>query len=286
MPPFRLSTQMTEKIAAEEPKALAASVQAVGVAFAVLEQLANSDVPVGTSELARRLQHTKARVHRHLVTLRELGFVEKDTASDRYRLGWKAYRFGITVAESFDLRNLAESHLARLHVDSGQTVALAIPAGTADVTVIEALTRSDQVAITIRPGSVIPAVSSALGRVILAFQPPDRRAAALSAPISALTRETPRDAATVQRLLDTVRARWYEVAVNERLPGVAALAAPIFDDRGHPVAAVCVIGLQGVITEPPTAALLTQVQHAAARISAELRSTTWDAAPAPGWTAA
>ncbi|HET8744668.1 MAG TPA: helix-turn-helix domain-containing protein [Ramlibacter sp.] len=66
---------MTEQIPAEEPKALAASVQAVGVAFAVLEQLANSDVPVGTSELARRLQQTKARVHRHLVTLRELGFV-------------------------------------------------------------------------------------------------------------------------------------------------------------------------------------------------------------------
>jgi len=277
---------MTEKTAADEPKAMAASVQAVGVAFAVLEELANSGVPVGTSELARRLQQTKARVHRYLVTLRELGFVEKDAASNRYRLGWKAYRFGITVAESFDLRNLAESHLARLHVDSGQTVALAIPAGLADVTVIEALTRSDQVAITIRPGSVIPAASSALGRVMLAFQPQPSREAALASPLPALTEQSPRDAATVQRMLDTVRARWYEVAVNERLPGVAALAAPIFDDRGRPVASVCVIGLQGVITEPPAPALLAQVQHAAARISAELRSTTWEAAPAPGRPAA
>ncbi|HET8744667.1 MAG TPA: IclR family transcriptional regulator C-terminal domain-containing protein, partial [Ramlibacter sp.] len=137
---------------------------------------------------------------------------------------------------------MAETHLARLHVDSGQTVALAIQAGAADVTVIETLTRNDQVALTIRPGSVIPAVSSALGRAILAFQPAEKRAAALAAPAPGLAGEAPRDVATVERMLSTVRERWYEVAVNERLPGVAALAAPVFDDRGQPVAAVSVIG--------------------------------------------
>lgn len=270
---------MTQKIDVEEATASSASVQAVGVAFAVLEELANSSEPVGTSELARRLQHTKARIHRHLVTLRELGFVEKDSGSDRYRLGWKAYRFGIKVAESFDLRQVAEPHLAWLHEASGQTVVLAIPAGAANVTVVEALTRTDQVAITVRPGSVIPAVSSALGRVILAFQPLEVRTAALASPISALTEETPRDARLVQRMLDQVRERWFELAVNERLPGVAALAAPVFDDRNAPVAAVAVIGSQRVLTSSPPAALVGQVQEAAARISRSLRSRNWEAAP-------
>lgn len=257
-----------------------ASVQAVAVAFAVLEELANSGAPVGTSELARRLHQTKARVHRHLVTLRELGFVEKDSGSDRYRLGWKAYRLGITVTESFDLREIAQPHLRRLHEESGQTVALAIPAGATDITVIETLTRADQLAITIRPGSVIPATSSALGRVILAFQSADRRAAALREPIRTLTDETARDAVSVERLIEAARAHWYALAVNERLPGVAALAAPVFDDRGHAVAAICVIGSQAVVTDPPSAVLVAQVQQAAARISRALRSSAWDSAPA------
>lgn len=270
---------MTSQNDTDDTRTPSASVQAVGVAFSVLEELANSGVPVGTSELARRLQQTKARVHRHLMTLRELGFVEKDSASDRYRLGWKAYRFGIKVTESFDLRQLAEPHLAWLHEVSGQTVALAIPAGPAQVTVIEALTRTDQVAITIRAGSVIPALSSALGRVILAFQPAPIRAQALAAPIEAFTDDTLRDPKQALLMLDQVRERWYELAVNERLPGVAALAAPVFDDREQPVASVAVIGSQRVLTTPPPAALVQQVRMAAARISGALRSTAWDSAP-------
>lgn len=256
------------------------SVQAVGVAFAVLEELAKTPDAVGTSELARRLGQTKARVHRHLSTLRELGFVEKDSASDRYRLGWKTYRLGISVAENFDLRNLARAHLIRLHDDSGQTVALAIPAGH-DVTVVDAIQSTGHVAITIRAGSVIPAASSALGRAILAFQPEPLRAAALAAPISPLTAQTPQDPEMVEHLLDGVRRHWYEVAANERLPGVAALAAPVFDDRNRVVASLCVIGSQSVVTQPPPPVLLQQVQEAAARISAELRSTAWNGGHMP-----
>ena len=51
-------------------EAPSSSVQAVGVAFAVLEALSQTPEAVGTSVLARQLGETKARVHRHLMTLR------------------------------------------------------------------------------------------------------------------------------------------------------------------------------------------------------------------------
>ncbi|RYZ11896.1 MAG: IclR family transcriptional regulator [Comamonadaceae bacterium] len=257
------------------PAGLPSSVQSVGMAFRVLEQLAYTPDAVGTSELARRLGETKARVHRHLSTLRELGFVEKDKATDGYRLGWKSYRLGMFGTENFGLRKIAHQHLLRLHHDSQQTAVLAMPAG-AEVTVIDEIQSTGHVAITIRPGSLIPAASSALGRAILAFQPEPQRRAALAQPIPALTPDTPQSAERVARALDSVRERWYEVAVNERLPGIAALAAPIFDDRNQVVASVGVIGSHAVVTLPPPAHLLAQVQEAAARISAELRSTAWE----------
>lgn len=247
--------------------------QAVAVAFEVLEALANSAEPIGTSELARRLGKTKARVHRHLSTLRQLGFVDKDHASDGYRLGWKSYRLGISVADHFDLLKVTRRHLVRLHHDSAQTVALAIPAGS-EISVVDAIQSTAHVAITIRPGSVIPSLSSALGRTILAFQSEAEQAAALALPIEPLTPNTPH-AKQVRRLLDQVAKRWYEVAVNERLPGVAALAAPIFDDRNRVVAAVGVIGSQARVTLPPPQALIDQVQACAAEISAELGSSAW-----------
>jgi DNA-binding IclR family transcriptional regulator len=232
----------------------ASSVQAVGVAFSVLEALSQTPDAIGTSELARRLGQTKARVHRHLSTLRELGFVEKDSATDGYRLGWKSYKLGMAVAENFGLRRIAHRHLIRLHRESGQTVALAMPAGADAITVIETLQSNEVVAITVRPGSVIPARNAALGRTILAFRSSD---------------------AAAPDGLAHVREQWYEVAVNERLPGVAALAAPVFDDSGTAVASVGVIGSQAHITQPPSALLLAQVQEAAAQISSELRSRAW-----------
>lgn len=256
-----------------------ASVQSVGVAFTVLEELANSSGPVGISEVARRLGQTKARVHRHLATLRDLGFVEKDSSSDRYQLGWKAYRLALRISEDFALRQLARPHLAWLHEVSHQTAVLAMPAGVTDVTVVETLAHSDSVAITVRSGSVIPAVSSALGRVILAFQSEQARAQALAAPVDMLTAHTPEDPVALAAQLERVRQRWYELAVNERLPGVAALAAPVFDARGEPVAAVGLIGAQTEIAGPQSQALTRWVQDAAVRVSAALHSNTWERAP-------
>src|SRR3546814_20511166 len=84
------------------------SVQAVGMAFAVLEALAQSRDALGTSELARRLGQTKARVHRHLITLKALGFVDQDADTSPYRPGWKSYRFSNWCTENFNLRERSE----------------------------------------------------------------------------------------------------------------------------------------------------------------------------------
>lgn len=264
------------------------AVQSVGMAFAVLQELAASTDAVGTSELARRLGETKARVHRHLSTLRELGLVQKDVATDGYRLGWKSYRLGTSLVENFGLRKLAHRHLLRLHHDSGQTVALAMGAG-AELTVIDAIQSTGDIAITIRAGSAIAAVPSALGRAVLAFHPPEVQqnalAAALAAP-AAPGRQAPVDARRLADALAKVRARWYELASGERLPGVAALAAPVFDDRNEAIGSVAVIGSAHVITEPVPAALLAPLQEAARLISAELGSTAWAQPDAPAPRAA
>jgi IclR family KDG regulon transcriptional repressor len=257
------------------PEVRATAVQSVGMAFAVLEQLASAPDAIGTSELARRLGETKARVHRHLSTLRELGLVQKDASGDGYRLGWKSYRMGMSLVENFGLRKLAHRHLVRLHDDSGQTLAMG---GGPELTVIDAIQSTGDIAITIRAGSTIAAVSSALGRAVLAFQPESAQHAALQAAPRTVTAKTPRDPKRLSRTLETVRRRWYELATGERLPGVAALAAPIFDDRNEAVGAVGLIGSASVLNEPVPPEMLQALHEAARRVSEELGSTAWEQA--------
>lgn len=233
-----------------------ASMQSVGVAFALVEELAAASEPLGVSELARRLDHTKARVHRHLAALRELGLVEQGPATDRYRPGWKLFRLGIALADSFDLRRVARRHLLRLHDEVEQTVVLAMPAA-GQITIVDAVQSRNDVAITVRPGSVIPVESSAMGRVILAFQ------------------EGGADGAAVAARLPRIRERWLEVAVNERIPGIAAIAAPVFDEADQIAASIGIVTMQAVMSDPPEAALAAALKEAAAALSAELRSTRW-----------
>lgn len=223
----------------------------------MVEELAHASDPIGVSELARRLGHTKARMHRHLLTLRELGFVEKDAASDRYRLGWKLFRLGMALGENFDLRRTAHQHLLRLHERVAQTIVLAMPAGV-QVAVVDAVQSRADVAITVRPGSLMPAESSAMGRVILAFQ----------------AHGTEHPLALAERLA-LIRQRWYEVAVDERLVGVGGLAAPVFDESNQIAAAVGIVAVSNRLRDPPEPQMTELLQQAAAAISSDLRSTRW-----------
>ena len=61
------------------------SVQSDVVAVRVLDALAQSGQPMGVTEIGRTMGESKARVHRHLATLRKLGLVYQEAGSERYR---------------------------------------------------------------------------------------------------------------------------------------------------------------------------------------------------------
>jgi len=78
------------------------SVEAVKVAVRVLDELATAQRAMGVTELAEALGETKPRVHRHLSTLREVGLIEQDQSTERYRLGWRVFQLGEAAGTQFD----------------------------------------------------------------------------------------------------------------------------------------------------------------------------------------
>src|SRR5690606_16947563 len=88
--------------------------QSVAMSVRILDELAAFGQPIGVSELARRLNESKGRVHRHLATMRALGLVSQEAVTERYGLGWKIFQLGSAANESFGIRRIAEEHLVRL----------------------------------------------------------------------------------------------------------------------------------------------------------------------------
>lgn len=262
---------MPEVPAADRP---AAGNQSITAAARVLGELATARQPLGVTELARRLGESKARVFRHLATLRQVGFVTQEPDGDRYQLGWNLYRLGIAASEQYGLVPVAQRHMTELRDRTQETTALAVPAG-GDALVTASVASERQVALSIKLGVVIAANYSALGRVLLAFAEPEVQQQILARKMVARTAQSITEPARLRARLAHIRERWWEVAVNENNFGIATLAAPVFDAEDRPCAAVAIVGSSLRIDEPPYAELLAQVQGCAASISAELGSQAW-----------
>ena len=140
----------------------------------------NSDRPlIGVSELSRDLDLSRSTAHRYIATLAQLGYLQQDPDSKRYRLGPRVLDLGFSAINSMDLREISAPHLRQLSDETGYTVNLAI-LDDVDVVYIErcrtARPGQRDIDLNLHVGARLPAYCTAMGKAILAFLPEDRLA--------------------------------------------------------------------------------------------------------------
>ena len=119
------------------------------------------------------------------------------------------------------------------------------------------------VTVHVRVGAVLPLMRSATGRVFLAWLPPGVTAAMVQSEKGAKKE--------VERLREITRERGVGSVEGDLLPGVASLSAPVFDHRGHLVAAISALGTQGVFDCSHTGPIALKLKKAAESLSNQLR---------------
>jgi IclR family KDG regulon transcriptional repressor len=251
------------------------TVQSVVAAAAILDTLAAAPGAMRLTEIARALGEAKARIHRHLTTLRHLGLVDQERSSECYRLGWKLLHLGQAAADQFDLRRLAEPFMARLRDLSHQTVVLSVPAH-GEAMVASVMESSNFVTISVRQGARLPAHASAQGRIVLAFASPEMQRQVLSRKLAALTPRTVTAPAALRQRLAAIRENLYELAPGETLLGITTLASPLLDAEGALVGTIAIVGTDQYIPCPVDETQLQLVRACAAALSRRLDSTAYD----------
>ncbi|WP_439597578.1 IclR family transcriptional regulator [Falsiroseomonas sp.] len=241
--------------------------QAVAMAFLILEHLARHRGDAGVTELARALETTKSRIHRHLRTLLEAGYIVQ--VQDRYRIGHRLVTLGRAVAENFDLATMAREEMRTLRDRVGQTVVLsrAEPLGAV---VLATLPGEDTIEISAKSGALMAPHCTAQGKLALAHAEPALRERVLLSRLDLRTPHTITDPDQLRAELERIREQGWATAAEESLVGVNALAAPIFEGGGGMVGAIALLGSIQFIRRDPAAEQIRQVQQAAARISARL----------------
>lgn len=242
------------------------AVQSIERAAAVLELLSAAPHDVGVTELAESLGLAKSTTYGIVRTLCDVGLVDQDRDTGRYRVGRGLLALGAASVDVHQLRSLSANWLDALAVRCGQTVRLAV-ALEGRLVVVHHVFRPDDSRQTLEIDSVRPAHACALGKVLLA------NGAHLVLELARFTRRTVTDQAELRTELAAVRHRGWAAEDEERVPGEAGVARPVRGRGGRVVAAAGVTGAPDRLldrTGAPRLLLLQQLDDAVRAVSREL----------------
>jgi IclR family KDG regulon transcriptional repressor len=221
---------------------------------------------LGVSELARRTQLSKSTAHRVLGLLERNGVVERVGTS--YRLGARLHELGRAVyAPGHErIRDVLLPFLTDLYELTRQTVHLATLHGT-DVVYAAKLYGHRPVPAPSRIGGRLPAHCTAVGKVLLAYDP-EAAARVLSEPLYRFTTRTIVDPTGLAAELDRIRQEGVAFDDEESQLGLICVASPVFASDGSAIAALSIAGPRGRIDTRGLSTELRRVSAAASRAMA------------------
>jgi IclR family pca regulon transcriptional regulator len=243
--------------------------------LAILSAFTTARPVLGVSELAREVGLNRSTTHRYVATLAALGYLEQDASTRRYRLGPRVVNLGFSALSSMDLREVAAPHLQQLSDETGHTVNMAVLDGV-DIVYIDRCRSSRQgqreIDLNLHVGSRLPAYCTSMGKVLLAFLPPDRLAETLGR--VEFVRRGPNTLASRSALaaeLERVRADGLAVNNEELAYGLRSIAAPVRSQSGEVTAAINLAAHRSMVSlEELLAKLGPALRRTAAEISARL----------------
>lgn len=215
-------------------------IQSVEVGGQLLVALAQQGRPLALKDLARAAGMPAAKAHPYLVSFIKLGLVEQESDGGRYGLGPLALQLGLISLQQYDPVRLATPRIEELAHQLGHTVAIAVW-GNRGPTIVRVAEAPTAVHISMRHGVVMSLRGTASGRVFAAYRPRAEVLAALQAEAALDGGKASLDKDFLA-LLQLTREQGIASTDGGVVPGVSALAAPVFDDRGRIVLCLTAIG--------------------------------------------
>lgn len=222
-------------------------VRAIARGFSVVEALGRPPGRHTLSEAAVAAGLTRATARRMLATLVALKYCEAD--GRYFSLRPRALGLGLSYLNALPYWGYAQRALEDLRNEIGESCALAVLDETEIVYALRLPARRILSA-NLGIGSRLPAHVISLGRVLLAAQPPDRRAEYLAA--IDFKQITPRTLTCPIKLgeeLARVEAQGYAWIDGELDPAICGIAVPVRDQAGQVVAAISINTISGTVTE-------------------------------------
>jgi IclR family transcriptional regulator, KDG regulon repressor len=216
------------------------SVPVVRSTFRILEELSQAEI-LGLREVTLITGIPKSTVFRILSTLVDLGYVTRDS-NRSYRVSPSLSNLVSDEAVHEALRRLALPLMLELRDKYGETVNLGVQR-LDKVTYLEVVPSEFALRLQESRGASVPVHASALGKVILAFSPPESvRDLVHSIKLEQVTQHTISDPEEFMSELKRVHHAGFAFDRGEGSMLAVCIGSPILDAKGNAIAAMSISG--------------------------------------------
>lgn len=250
----------------------AAGSKAVERVTAIIGILAEEGRSLGVLEISEAIGLPQATVHRFLKALGATGWVEKDPATARYRIGYGLLGPAVAALTHSDLIENAQPILnAGLEAGGpGTNCLLGVLVGRTVAFIARASRDIEKSPAPLTgPGLSRPAHTSASGKLLLAYTDSEtRHRLCCGRPLRAYTANTITDPAALESELAKIRQQGYAIEEGEFREYLRGVAVPVHDGAGKVIAALTCGGR----TELVTPEHLDEVRHELSHLAEDLSS--------------
>lgn len=205
----------------------------------ILELFLEDDTALSAPDVVRLTGVPRTTAHELLSTLVARDYLQKDDATNTFRLGVRLLQLGNAYSARFDMLAAANEAARELSTRSGETVSVALREG-ADVFYLAKVESRDNLRLPSSIGQRLPATVTGLGKVLLAYVSPQTLRTLFPDPqkLPAMTEHSIQTLPELEEELARVRERGVAFEREESTPGIMCAAAPVRDSSGAVIAAI------------------------------------------------
>ncbi len=184
---------------------------------------------LGVNEMARLLGMPPSSTQRLVNILKKRGFLRQDPETKKYKLGTVLLKVAGFVKENLEIAKIAYPVMQRLSRETGETVHLNVIEGWERVC-IETIESSQPLMARMPVGHRSPLYAGASSKCLLAFSDDEFIREYLErVRLDKINVNTFTDKDELIEELKRTRERGYAESFSERVTGLGALSAPVFD---------------------------------------------------------
>lgn len=213
---------------------------AIERAFSVLECFGQQRKPLRLADVVNELDLPKQTVHRMIKQLEELGLLERDIHPEKFHLGPRIRKLGISTIVSLNQSLSTRALLEELGSKFKETVNIGV-LDQGEVIYIDRVECDWPLRVQLAPGSRVKSHCTAIGKLLLAYLPDSiLEVTVQNMKLEPYTNKTIIEPELLLTEFKKIREQGYAENVGEDIIGLVALAVPIFDQNNNVIAGLAV----------------------------------------------